>query len=134
MQSIGACSRSASAIAVVLVVMATSFGCGGQKEQQDQRGAPAASSQASAAPTDLFSNGNTLGIHAGVTAPSTFTVTSGSVRLVGLTTYHYVGPSGVPATGTVGLWGTIAATFNNFSARSATASASVRTVQLRPPW
>ena len=105
MQSIGACSRSASAIAVVLVVMATSFGCGGQKEQQDQRGAPAASSQASAAPTDLFSNGNTLGIHAGVAAPSTFTVTSGSVRLVGLTTYHYVGPSGVPATGTVGLKG-----------------------------
>jgi hypothetical protein len=104
MRSIGAYSRSVSAVAVVLVVMAVSSGCGGQKEEFDQRGAPAAASQ-TAAPAELFSNGNTLGIQAGVSKPSTFTVASGSVRLVGLTTYHYVGPSGVPATGTVGLKG-----------------------------
>jgi hypothetical protein len=41
----------------------------------------------------------------GATAPSTFTVKSGSVRVTSLTTYHYVEPNGIPSTGRVGLTG-----------------------------
>jgi hypothetical protein len=41
----------------------------------------------------------------GATAPSTFTVKSGSVRVTSLTTYHYVEPDGVPSAGSVGITG-----------------------------
>jgi hypothetical protein len=58
-----------------------------------------------AAPVQLYSNSDPGPTQVGATAPSTFTVKSGSVRVTSLTTYHYVEPNGVPSTGSVGFTG-----------------------------
>ena len=58
-----------------------------------------------AAPVQLYSNSDPGPTQVGATAPSTFTVKSGSVRVTSLTTYHYVEPNGIPSTGSVGLTG-----------------------------
>jgi hypothetical protein len=58
-----------------------------------------------AAPVQLYSNSDPGPTQVGATAPSTFTVKSGSVRVTSLTTYHYVEPNGLPSTGSVGFTG-----------------------------
>ena len=58
-----------------------------------------------AAPVQLYSNSDPGPTKVGATAPSTFTVKSGSVRVTSLTTYHYVEPDGVPSAGSVGITG-----------------------------
>jgi hypothetical protein len=58
-----------------------------------------------AAPVQLYSISDPGPAKVGATAPSTFTVKSGSVRVTSLTTYHYVEPDRVPSTGSVGLTG-----------------------------
>jgi hypothetical protein len=62
---------------------------------------PAASLAAKEIP--LFTNENADGVTPGITNPATFTITSGSVRLLSITTYHYLYPKGLETTGTIGL-------------------------------
>jgi len=89
-----------------LAVVLSGSACNKEEPVQMGQNRPAGPTPVStAAPVDLYSNGNTLGIQPGATAPSTFTVEAGSVRLVTLTTYHYVAPKGVQTTGKVGLKG-----------------------------
>jgi hypothetical protein len=57
------------------------------------------------APVELFAVSNGTSVTPGATAPSRFTVTSGSVRVVSLKTYHYVAPDGLSSTGQIGLRG-----------------------------
>ena len=61
--------------------------------------------EATSDPIQLYSNSNTGPVKVGATAPATFTVESGSVRVTGLTTYHYVEPKGVASSGDVGIVG-----------------------------
>jgi len=56
-------------------------------------------------PVLLYTNSNTGPVKVGATAPTTFTVESGSVRIVELVTYHYVEPKGLASTGDVNITG-----------------------------
>jgi hypothetical protein len=56
-------------------------------------------------PVLLYTNSNTGPVKVGATAPATFTVESGSVRIVQVVTYHYVEPKGLASTGDVHITG-----------------------------
>jgi hypothetical protein len=56
-----------------------------------------------AAPAQLYTVSNGGYVTPGASAPSHFTVTSGSVTVLSLMTYHQVAPDGLPSTGQIGL-------------------------------
>ena len=56
-----------------------------------------------AGPVVLYATGNSGNVSVGPTAPSRFTVASGSVRITELKTYHYFRPDGLPSAGTISL-------------------------------
>ena len=67
--------------------------------------APTLEASPTSDPVLLYSNSNTGPVKVGATAPTTFAVVSGSVRVVEVVTYHYVEPKGLASTGDVTITG-----------------------------